>query len=46
MRISKGSEQFLEVFKAKPHWPTNKIIENVRRAYKVIIKKALVYKVK
>ena len=39
-------EQFLEVFKARPHWPTNEIIETVRRAYMVSIKKPLAYKVK
>ena len=39
-------EQFLEVFKARPHWPANEIIETVMRAYRVSIKKALSYKVK
>ena len=39
-------EQFLEVFRERPHWPVNEIIETVRRAYRVIIKKALTYKVK
>ena len=34
------------MFKATPHWPTNEIIEAVRRAYRVIIKKILAYKVK
>ncbi|KAL2937799.1 DNA mismatch repair protein Msh3 [Bienertia sinuspersici] len=29
---------------ARPHWPAKDIIETVKRAYKVIIKKELVYK--
>ncbi|KAH9613758.1 hypothetical protein KSS87_007755 [Heliosperma pusillum] len=40
------AKQFLEVFKAKPHWPAKDIIETVRRAYKVLIKKSFAYKVK
>ena len=39
-------EKFLEVFKERPHWPTNEILEMLRRAYKVSIKKPLAYKVK
>ena len=39
-------EQFLEVFKARPYWLANEIIETVRRAYRVHIKKLLAYKVK
>ncbi|KAL2929334.1 Isoleucine--tRNA ligase [Bienertia sinuspersici] len=31
---------------ARPHWPAKDIIETVKRAYKVIIKKDLAYKVK
>ena len=38
--------QFLEVFKARPHWPTNEILKIIRKAYMVSIKKPLVYKVK
>ncbi|XP_074297884.1 uncharacterized protein LOC141628676 [Silene latifolia] len=38
------AKQFLDVFKAKPHWPAKDIIDTVRRAYKVIIKKNLAYK--
>ena len=34
-------EKFLKVFKARPHWPANEIIETIRRAYMVIIKKTL-----
>ncbi|XP_074290274.1 uncharacterized protein LOC141617004 [Silene latifolia] len=40
------AKQFLEVFKARPHWPAKDIIETVRRAYKVLIKKNFAYKVK
>ncbi|XP_074271777.1 uncharacterized protein LOC141595710 [Silene latifolia] len=40
------AKQFLDVFKAKPHWPAKDIIDTVRRAYKVIIKKDIAYKVK
>ncbi|KAL2928247.1 Isoleucine--tRNA ligase [Bienertia sinuspersici] len=40
------AQQFLEIFKARPHWPAKDIIETVKRAYKVIIKKDLAYKVK
>ena len=39
-------EQVLEVFKARSHWLAKEIIETVRRAYMVIVKKALAYKVK
>ena len=34
------------MFKARPHWPSNEIIEIVMRAYRVIIKKTLANKVK
>ncbi|XP_074283641.1 uncharacterized protein LOC141608178 [Silene latifolia] len=40
------AKQFLEVFKATPHWPAKDIIETVRRAYKIMIKKSFAYKVK
>ncbi|XP_074287815.1 uncharacterized protein LOC141612968 [Silene latifolia] len=40
------AKQFLEVFKARPHWPAADIIETVRRAYKVLIKKNFAYMVK
>ena len=36
----------MEVFKARPHWPASEIIETVRRAYRVLIKKDMAYKVK
>ncbi|XP_021750658.1 uncharacterized protein LOC110716347 [Chenopodium quinoa] len=45
----KGSwlaEQLLDVFKARPHRPAKEIIETVRRAYRVIIRKEFAYKVK
>ncbi|KAL2922604.1 GTPase-activating protein BEM3 [Bienertia sinuspersici] len=31
------ADQFLEVFKARPHWPASEIIETVRRAYRGIL---------
>ncbi|XP_074265461.1 uncharacterized protein LOC141587896 [Silene latifolia] len=40
------AKQYLEVFKARPHWSASEIIDNVRRAYKIIIKKGFAYKVK
>ncbi|KAH9625142.1 hypothetical protein KSS87_015101 [Heliosperma pusillum] len=40
------AKQFLDVFKANPHWPAADIIDTVRKAYKVIIKKGFAYKVK
>ncbi|KAL2923691.1 Elongation factor G mitochondrial [Bienertia sinuspersici] len=40
------AEELLEVFKARPHWPAKEIIETVRRAYRVIVKKKFAYKVK
>ncbi|KAL2898833.1 Large-conductance mechanosensitive channel, partial [Bienertia sinuspersici] len=40
------AEQLLDEFKAKPHWPAKEIIETIRRAYRVIVKKDFVYKVK
>lgn len=40
------ARQLLEVFKARPHWPAAEIIETVRRAYKVIIKRHFAYMVK
>ena len=46
MRSTWLAEKFLEVLKARPHWPANKINETVRRAFMVSIKKPLVYKVK
>ncbi|XP_074313573.1 uncharacterized protein LOC141648755 [Silene latifolia] len=40
------AKQFLEVFKATPHLSAKDIIETVRRAYKIMINKSFVYKVK
>ncbi|XP_056698603.1 uncharacterized protein [Spinacia oleracea] len=40
------AKQFLEIFKARPHWPAKEIVETVKRAYKVVIKRDTAYKVK
>ncbi|KAL2925593.1 hypothetical protein RDABS01_028641 [Bienertia sinuspersici] len=40
------ARQLLEVFKARPHWPAKEIIETVRRAYRVIVRRDFAYKVK
>ncbi|XP_056695664.1 uncharacterized protein [Spinacia oleracea] len=40
------AQQFLEVFKARPHWPAREIMESVRRAFKVLISRNLAYKIK
>ncbi|XP_074315188.1 uncharacterized protein LOC141651371 [Silene latifolia] len=40
------TKQLLEVFKSRPHWPASEIIDTVRKAYKIIIKKNFAYKVK
>ncbi|CAH9146031.1 unnamed protein product [Cuscuta epithymum] len=40
------AREFLEVFKARPHWPAKEIMETVKRAYKVVISRAFAYKVK
>ncbi|XP_074281764.1 uncharacterized protein LOC141606508 [Silene latifolia] len=40
------AKQFLEIFKARPHWPAKDIIEMVRRAYRVIVLRDFAYKVK
>ncbi|KAL2930452.1 Plasmid recombination enzyme type 3 [Bienertia sinuspersici] len=40
------ADEFLEVFKARPHWPAAEIIETVRRAYRVLILRDKAYKVK
>ena len=40
------AKQFMEVFKSRPHWPANEILETVRRAYMVSIKETLSNKVK
>ncbi|KAL2903319.1 Gag-Pol polyprotein [Bienertia sinuspersici] len=38
------AEQFLEVFKARPHWPAKDIMQTIRLAYKVLVKKDFAYK--
>ncbi|KAL2932633.1 Hemoglobin and hemoglobin-haptoglobin-binding protein C [Bienertia sinuspersici] len=40
------AQHFLEIFKARPHWPAKDIIETVKRAYRVLISKDVAYKVK
>ncbi|KAL2930758.1 Halomucin [Bienertia sinuspersici] len=40
------AQQFLEIFKARPHWPAKDIIETVKRAYRVLISRDVAYKVK
>ncbi|KAL2900434.1 Nascent polypeptide-associated complex subunit alpha muscle-specific form [Bienertia sinuspersici] len=40
------AQQLLEVFKARPHWPANEIIQTVRLGYRVVVKKDFAYKVK
>ena len=40
------AQQLLEVFKSKPHWPAKEIVECIRLAYKVMVKKGFAYKVK
>ncbi|XP_056690243.1 uncharacterized protein [Spinacia oleracea] len=40
------AKQFLEVFKARPHWPAKEIMETIRRAFKIVVKKEFAYKVK
>ncbi|KAL2898930.1 Replicase polyprotein 1a [Bienertia sinuspersici] len=46
LKSSWVAEQFLEVFKAKPHWPAKDIMQTIRLAYKVLVKKDFAYKVK
>ncbi|KAL2928284.1 Cytokine receptor-like factor 1 [Bienertia sinuspersici] len=36
MKTGWMARQFLEVFKARPHWPAKEIIESIRRAYRVM----------
>ncbi|XP_021743968.1 uncharacterized protein LOC110710010 [Chenopodium quinoa] len=46
LKSSWVAEQLLEVFKSRPHWPAKDIIETIRLAYKIIVKKNYAYKVK
>ncbi|XP_010675433.3 uncharacterized protein LOC104891435 [Beta vulgaris subsp. vulgaris] len=46
MKSSWVATQFLEVFKTRPHWPAKEIVETIRRAYKVLVKRDYAYKVK
>ncbi|KAL2926817.1 Presenilin spe-4 [Bienertia sinuspersici] len=40
------ADQFLEVFKNRPHWPASEIQECVRKAYRMLVSKHFAYKVK
>ncbi|KAL2903346.1 Transposase for insertion sequence element IS1081 [Bienertia sinuspersici] len=40
------AKQFLDVFKARPHWPAKEIQDTIRKAFKVVVKKAFAYRVK
>ena len=40
------AQQFLEVLKARSHWPAKEVIETVRLAYKVCLKGDFAYRVK
>ncbi|KAL2924184.1 Collagen alpha-1(XXVII) chain [Bienertia sinuspersici] len=44
LKCSWLAEQFLDVFKSRPHWPATEIIETVRRAYRVVISWDKAYK--
>ncbi|KAL2944775.1 Mediator of RNA polymerase II transcription subunit 13 [Bienertia sinuspersici] len=44
LKASWLAKQFLEIFKARPHWPAKELIETVRRVYRVVIKKTLAYR--
>ncbi|KAL2902443.1 Cullin-1 [Bienertia sinuspersici] len=46
MKTGWMARQFLEVFKARPHWPAKEIIESIRLAYKVMVSRGFAYKVK
>ncbi|KAL2935024.1 50S ribosomal protein L19 [Bienertia sinuspersici] len=46
MKIGWMARQFLEVFKARPHWPAKEIIESIRLAYRVMVSRGFAYKVK
>ena len=40
------AKKLLIVFKTRPHWPAKEIMETVKRAYGVIVKRDFAYKVK
>ncbi|XP_021734705.1 uncharacterized protein LOC110698475 [Chenopodium quinoa] len=40
------AEQFLEVFKTRPHWPAKEIVDCIKSAYKIIMTRVFAYKVK
>ncbi|KAL2906837.1 Protein FAR1-RELATED SEQUENCE 5, partial [Bienertia sinuspersici] len=46
LKSSWMAKQLLKVFKARPHWPSKEIIECIRMAYRVMVKRDFAYKVK
>ncbi|XP_021728268.1 uncharacterized protein LOC110695318 [Chenopodium quinoa] len=40
------AQQFLDVFKTRPHWPAKEIVDCIRRAFKVIVTREFAYRVK
>ncbi|KAL2895945.1 Mediator of RNA polymerase II transcription subunit 13 [Bienertia sinuspersici] len=46
LKSSWMAKQLLEIFKARPHWPAKEIIECIRMAYRVMVKRNFAYKVK
>ncbi|KAL2931168.1 Methionine--tRNA ligase [Bienertia sinuspersici] len=46
LKLTWLAEDFIEVFKARPHWPAKDIIETIRLAYRVLLKKNFSYNVK
>ncbi|KAL2898256.1 Transposase for insertion sequence element IS905 [Bienertia sinuspersici] len=46
MKTGWMARQFLEVFKARPHWPAKEIIESIRLAYTVMLSRGFAYKAK
>ncbi|KAL2896636.1 Callose synthase 10 [Bienertia sinuspersici] len=46
LKSSWMAKQLLEVFNARPHWPAKEIIECIRMAYRVMVKRDFAYKVK
>ena len=40
------AQKFVDVFKARPHYPTKEIMDTMKRAYDVMVKKDFAYKIK
>ena len=40
------ADQFLEVFKVRPHWPAKEIMATIKKAFGVLVNKDFAYKVK